>query len=277
MCSTEMGFPRYPTTRHISPTILGRRGGLVKNAAGAGRMQPIRADEVHVWLARLDVGDAWVTRLEADLSPDERERASRLRFERDRRRFVAAHAFLRRVLAQHVGCAPHAVPIERGANGKPELAPPDSTVRFNLAHSHELAVCALAVYRAVGIDVEHVRGLHELEGLGRRVLSERERATLRAWEGELADEAFLTAWTRKEAVLKARGEGLGREPAGVEVAFGPAEPARLLAVAGEPGGERRWTVQTVDAGPGYVAAVAAAGDGWVVRRFSGLADVSAWP
>jgi len=240
-------------------------------------MQPIRSDEVQVWLAPLEVGDSWATRLGADLSPDERERASRLRFERDRRRFVAAHAFLRRVLAQHLECAPQAVPIERGANGKPELAPPDSPVRFNLARSHELAVCAFALDREVGVDVERVRRVPELERLASRVLSQREQAALRAWEGELADQAFLTAWTRKEAVLKARGEGLGREPAGVEVAFGPAEPARLLAVAGEPGAERRWTVQAVDAGPGYVAAVAADGHGWVVRRFSGLAEVSAAP
>jgi 4'-phosphopantetheinyl transferase len=261
--------------RHIPP-ILGRRTGLVKRAGGAGSREPIPRDEVHVWIASLELGDSRVIRLESDLSTEERERASRLRFQRDRGRFVAAHGFLRRVLAHYLGCAPRTVPIRAGANGKPELVSPVS-VRFNLAHSDEVVVCALAVDREVGIDVERVMRVRDLDALARRVLSEREQATLFALDGELADEAFYTAWTRKEAVLKARGEGLGREPAGVEVAFGPAEPARLLAVAGEPGGERRWTVQSVDAGPGYVAAVAAEGDGWVVRRFSGLADVSAWP
>jgi 4'-phosphopantetheinyl transferase len=255
--------------RHIS-SILGRRRGLVKRAGGAGSREPIPRDEVHVWVARLDGVDA---RLEADLSTEEQERASRLRFERDRGHFVAAHSFLRRVLAHYLGCAPRAVPIRAGANGKPELVSP-ATVRFNLAHSHEVAVCALAVDREVGIDVERVRRVRDLDALARRVLSEREQAALCALNGELAEEAFYAAWTRKEAVLKASGEGLGREPAGVEVSFEPEGPARLLAVAGEPGAERRWTVQAFDAAPGYVAAVAAEGDAWVVRRFSGLADVS---
>jgi 4'-phosphopantetheinyl transferase len=125
-------------------------------------------------------------------------------------------------------------------------------------------VCALALDREVGIDVERVRG--GLDGLVPRVLSEREREALRAWPGEQAGEAFLAAWTRKEAFLKARGEGLGRDPASVEVSLGPGEPARLLAVAGEPGAERRWTLEAVDVGPGYVAAVAAEGAGWAVHR-----------
>ncbi|HUP32596.1 MAG TPA: 4'-phosphopantetheinyl transferase superfamily protein [Gaiellaceae bacterium] len=227
-------------------------------------------DEVRVWVAPLDVGDCPLGELEADLSTGERERASRLRFERDRHRFVAAHAFLRRVLAHSLGCAAPAVPIVRGAGGKPELASTRSgsraTLRFNLAHSGELVVCATALEREVGIDVERVRPVRGLDGLARRVLSEREQAAFRARSGGQADEAFLTAWTRKEAVLKARGEGLGCEPASVEVAFGPGEPARLLAVAGEPGAELRWTLQALDAGPGHVAAVAAEGDGWLVRR-----------
>jgi 4'-phosphopantetheinyl transferase len=230
----------------------------------------IAQDEVRVWVAALDVGDDRLADLEADLSPDELERASRLGFEEDRRRFVAAHGFLRRVLAHHLGCVPKAVLFRAGANGKPELVRPGSSdragLRFNLAYSSNLAVCALALDREVGVDVERVREVPGLDLLASRVLSEREQEALRAWDSELAGQTFLTAWTLKEAVLKARGEGLGREPVDVEVSLEPAGTARLLAIAGEPGAERRWTLQALDAGPGYVAAVAAEGDGWFVRR-----------
>lgn len=237
--------------------------------------------EVQVWLARLDVDDARLRRLAADLSPEELERASRLRFEQDRSRFVAAHAFLRRVLARRLGCSPREVAFRRGATGKPELVPRASArlseLRFNLAHSHDLAACALALDREVGIDVERIREVPGLDDLVRKVLSHREQAALRAWDGEHAAEAFLTAWTRKEAVLKARGEGLTREPRGVEISLDAHGPARLLAVVGDPGAEQRWAVHAVDAGSEYVAAVAAAGDDWLVRRIwdSGLADLSA--
>lgn len=225
----------YPTTRHISrPRFSGE-------ARGGSRRLP--AGEVHVWVARLGTDD------DADLSTEERERAARLLFEGDRRRFVAAHVFLRRVLAQYLGCTPDAVPIAPGASGKPQLG---SSLRFNLAHSDDVAVCALALDREVGIDVERVRPVRDLDALARRVLSKREYAAFRASGDE---RAFLTAWTRKEAVLKARGEGLAREPAALDAS---------VDVEG-------WTVQAFDAAPGFVASVAAEGDGWVVRCF-GLED-----
>lgn len=138
-------------------------------------------------------------------------------------------------------------------------------LRFNLAHSHELAACAVAADREVGIDVEALQGVAEA-GLARRILSEREHAVFRALEAEVAEAALLAAWTRKEAVLKARGEGLRREPAEVEVSFEPERPARVIAIAGDPGAELRWSVQELDVGTGYIGAVAAEGEDWVVRR-----------
>lgn len=196
------------------------------------------------------------------MSEEERERASRLRFEAHRRRFVAAHGFLRGVLARHLGCAPNAVGIV--SDGKPRLAA-DAALRFNLAHSDAFAICAVALEREVGVDIERVRRLGDADRLARSVLSERERSELVRWGATRIDEAFLTAWTRKEAVLKARGEGLGRDPATVEVVLDPDRPAGLLAIVGEPGAESRWTLRAFDAAPGYVAAVAGQGAGWRVR------------
>lgn len=227
-------------------------------------------DEVDVWFATLSVHEALLARLERTLSEEERERASRLRFDELRRRFVVAHGFLRSVLARYLQCAPEAVRIVPGPRGKPEVAADAArgiaSLRFNLSHSEELAGCAVALHREVGIDVERVRDLSDVDGLARTVLTERERAQLSSWGRERAAEGFITAWTRKEAVLKARGEGLGRDPAAVEISLDPNGPPRLVAVTGDPGAERRWTVCAVEPVFGYLVAVAAEGADWRVRR-----------
>ena len=215
----------------------------------------VSAGRIDVWVAGLDVADGVLAGLEADLSQEELERASRLRFEEHRRRFVAAHGFLRRVLARRLGCAPDEVAFAVGPNGKPRLAV-GSALRFNLAHSDGLAVCAVADEREVGVDVERVRRVGDVDRLAHTVLSKRELAELARWGPDRVDEGFLTAWTRKEAVLKARGEGLGRDLATVEVSLDPAAPASLLEIVGEPGTENRWSLHALEAAPGYVAAVA---------------------
>lgn len=239
-------------------------------ASAISAAPPLARAEVAVWIATLSDHEDFLPRLEETLSDTERERASRLRFEELRRRFVVAHAFLRSVLAGYARCAPEAVRVVPGPHGKPELAAATdrrgASLRFNLSHSEDVAACAVALEREVGIDVERVRDLWQVDGLARTVLTEREQSQLGSWGRERASEAFVTAWTRKEAVLKARGEGLGRDPAAVEVSLDPDAPPRLLAVAGDPGAERRWSVSAVEAVPGYLAAVAAEGDDWWVTR-----------
>ena len=226
---------------------------------------PLACDQVDVWIATLSVREDHLRQLEGTLSDEELERASRLRFEELRRRFVVAHGFLRAVLAPYLRCAPRALRIVSGPHGKPELEAATS-LRFNLSHSEEVAACAVTLEREVGIDVERVRDLSEVDGLAQTVLTERERAQLGSWGRDRASEGFLTAWTLKEAVMKARGEGLGLDPAAVEISLDPDAPRRLLAVAGDPGAERRWSVRAVRAAPGYLDAVAAEGERWEVRR-----------
>lgn len=211
--------------------------------------------EAHVWHAALDLPGPSLDALAESLSPQELERAARFRFERDRRRYVTAHAFLRALLGRYLGRAAGAVPLELEASGKPRLASP-TPLRFNLAHSGELAIAVVADGRDVGADVERVRTLRRARGLARRVLSAGELAEL----GEGCTEAvLLSCWTRKEAVLKASGDGLRRDPATVEVGSGAGAEAVLVTLPGNGGGQ--WSVISLAPAAGYVAAIAVRGAG----------------
>ena len=225
--------------------------GMREPAPGAG--------EAHVWHAPLDPTAPALEALAAWLSPAERERAGRFKFERGRRRHVTAHAFLRGLLGGYLGCAPEAVALEAGAGGKPALASPE-TLRFNLAHSEEIAMVVIAGDRDVGVDVERIRPLRSGPGLARRVLSAGELEDL----GSEPDQTDLLAcWTRKEAVLKALGAGLRRDPATVEVG---ARGTALVTLSGNGAAGGQWSVVSLAPVPGYVAAVAARGPALAVRE-----------
>ena len=172
------------------------------------------------------------------LSPDERERADRFVFARDRDRFVAGRAFLRLLLAQYLGCEPRALRFRYGPNGKPALADERSDLHFNLAHSGALAVCALARGSELGVDLERLRPIRDAEGVVRSAFSPREVARLESLPETARLRAFYEGWTRKEAFLKALGHGLARPLDSFDVTLGPGEPPRLLRTLGRPGGGR---------------------------------------
>lgn len=178
-------------------------------------------ETVDIWL--IDV--AGVEPSTDALSDDERARAERMRLDEPRRRFVASHLALRTVLSRYV----EPVDIVVDDNGKPRLA--TGEIRFNLSHSGEVAAVAVAD-QEVGIDVQEVRKLHDPDALARRILA----------PGE-AGVDLLRAWARKEAVVKATGEGLRRNLAEVQV-YPPAGP---------------WWVEDIAVPEGYVGAVAGLG------------------
>lgn len=219
-----------------------------------------RGREVHVWHAHLDdlalVGDE----VRACLSRAEQERAARLRFERHRRRFQASHVFVRGVLGRYLGCPPAAVGLGESERGKPELAAGGRGLRFNLSHSSDVAVLVVAAGREVGSDVEALAGRpRPLDALGPRVLSPAELAEFAATDAADRQAAFLRAWTRKEAVLKASGTGIDRDLTTVEVGISAGE--RVITLAGEEAGDSEWSVASVDPAAGYLGAVAARGAG----------------
>jgi 4'-phosphopantetheinyl transferase len=201
------------------------------------------------------------------LERDERARAGRFVSERDRGRFVAGRAFLRMLLARHVGVPPGDLRFRYGAYGKPAIAGAGRDVRFNLAHSDVLAVCAVGEgCGEIGVDIERVRPVADAGLVSRAFLSPVELARLAALPEPARLRAFYEAWTRKEAILKTLGCGLSRRLEDLEVSFGPGEPARLLRSLSDPGEVERFWLHAFEPEAGYVGAVALAGRAVQVRQ-----------
>jgi 4'-phosphopantetheinyl transferase len=208
-------------------------------------------------------------RLYGTLAEDERQRAARFHFARDRDRFIAARGFLRDVLGRYLRVAPAELRFVYSPYGKPALgAEFDQRLRFNLSHAHKLALCAVTLERAIGVDVEHIRPEFADEDVARRFFSAPEVARLSALPREQYAGAFFNCWTRKEAYIKARGEGLSMPLDRFEVSLVPGEPAALRNTFDDPAEAARWSLQALAPGPGYVGAVAAAGQGWGISRWA---------
>lgn len=233
-------------------------------------------DKVHVWRASLEQPEETLRQLRRLLSPDERSRAERFYFERDRRRFVVARGRLRQLIGRYLDLAPEAICFSYNAYGKPALArqahPDAAALCFNLSHSHELALYAFTCGREVGIDVEYMRRDIEYEELARHSFSAQEQAVLHALPLDLKSEGFYNCWTRKEAYIKARGAGLAIPLDLFDVTLRPGEPAVLLASREDTREPQRWQFTALAPGPDYAGALAVEGRGWLLRAFS--ADAS---
>ena len=186
------------------------------------------------------------------LDAHERARTARFHFERDRGRYVAAHVALRQLLARRTGRDAASLAIEAGPYGKPYLAGAPRCA-FSLSHSDELALVALADDGEIGVDLECVRPLSDLEGLERQCLTAGERRELAGLAPDQRELAFLRRWTRKEACLKALGTGLHVEPS--TFAVGDADGAQEVCVS-TIFGARNVRVHGIDIAPGWVGAVA---------------------
>jgi 4'-phosphopantetheinyl transferase len=179
------------------------------------------------------------------LDDEERARAMRFVRPRDRHRFVLAHAALRLFVARCLDVQPAAVRYESGANGKPRLAPGLPSLEFNLSHSGDWGLLAVARDRLVGTDVEQVRDVPDALSIADGHFSAAERQVLRSLRAAERQDAFFRCWTRKEAMVKATGDGLGSTSA-------------LTRVDGRPGDAAGWSLRDLTAPPGYAAAGAAA-------------------
>ena len=203
-------------------------------------------------------------KLEQILSKDEQTRAARFHFQRDRRRFAVGRGILRAILGGYLNVEPDQVEFCYGAHGKPYLAGnlDDSALRFNLAHSHELVVYAFACGRDIGVDLEYIRPIPNFERISANFFSARENAALNSLPAEQRQEAFFNCWTRKEAYIKALGDGLAHPLDQFDVSLIPGEPVRLLSVEQAPEEVSRWRFQAFTPTPGYAAAVVVEGHDW---------------
>lgn len=214
--------------------------------------------EVHAWHVRLDAVEAGLPDLARLLGEDERARAARYRFEKDRAEYTLTRGILRRLLESYGVAAAGEVRFAYGPRGKPELAAghgPDP-IRFNVSHSHGAAVVALTRVRPVGVDVERVRDTKDADGLVARFFAEEERAEYRSLPPGDRLRAFFRGWTRKEAFIKATGEGLGTPLDSFAVSLGPDVPPRLLRIDADPAGVAGWTIVDLSADSTHIVALA---------------------
>ena len=221
-------------------------------------------DEVHVWRATLDQTPSQIQSFLHNLAADEQARAERFYFERDRERFIVARGVLRAILSGYLNRVPECLSFCYSSHGKPALAGESGgdAIRFNVAHSHGVALYAVTRGREVGIDLERISFDLAVAEIAERFFSRREVAMLRTLPTEVQRQAFFRCWTRKEAYIKARGEGLSLPLDQFDVSLAPGEPAAVLGTQQDPSEASRWALQELAPAHGYIAALAVEGHGW---------------
>jgi len=236
--SSESGWPSPPT----HPELVG--------------------DEIHVWCAGLDELVPDLPAFARLLSESERKRAGRFQLDRDRDRFIVRHGVLRLILGRYLKIDPARLVFAYESRGKPMVCLPDGKlpIQFNLSHSDGLALIAGTRQAALGIDVERVRFVPEADQIAAKFFSPQESAVLNAIPEEQKMEAFFHCWTRKEAYLKATGEGIADALPLIEVSLTPGQPARLSKINDDTLAASRWRLSQLAPAPGFVGALAIKAD-----------------
>ena len=222
----------------------------------------LQTGEVHVWRLALEQPSE---RFVALLDPDERSRANRFHFDKDRKHFVVARGFLRVLLGRYLKRDPKQLKFSYGPYGKPSLNG-EELLRFNMSHSHGMALYALTEGRDIGVDVEYVRADFTSDDIARRFFSPFEVEALCGLPTEERVASFFRCWTRKEAYIKATGRGLSQPLDGFDVTLAPAESAALLRT--DAGAHEHWSMANIEVGPGYAGAVAVEGPVTAIRYWN---------
>jgi len=234
----------------------------------AGMDFTLAENQVDIW--QIDIGG------EADsiqerrslLSSDEVERADRFHFEKHRRRFVKARAAMRQILGAYAGIPAKELSFAYGAKGKPHLSgdAEKSAIQFNLSHSQDAAILAVTRGLTVGIDIEWINPEFATEEIATRFFAQGEVECLQTLPVAERADGFFACWTRKEAYIKALGDGLSVPLDSFEVGFGPGTPAALLQVKTDPGEVARWSMYDLEVAQGYRAALVVQGKGHGLRH-----------
>ena len=220
-----------------------------------------KSTQIEVVTARLDVEPEALRTAAALLSPAEQHKANRFVFDCDRRRFIVARSRLRRLLGARLSVRPEGVELVYGKHGKPALARRFSgaNVHFNVAHTEDVAVFAFSSELDIGVDVETVRVMRDAGEIAARFFSRTEYAAYCALAPDDKPLGFLTCWTRKEAFVKALGDGLYQplnsfDTSGSRPLF--EAQARNLRTGNATSNTRDWALHSFSPGPGLIAAVA---------------------
>lgn len=208
---------------------------------------------VHIWAVHLQ-GDHG--RYAATLSEDENARAERFYFDRDRNRFAAGRHALRHLLSGYLGLPAPQIEFSYSKYGKPDVKhlPEGLPLRFNVSHCEQWALIGLTLSHRVGVDIERIRLLDDVDGMARSCFSSRELDQFLAVPADRKAEAFFNCWTRKEAFVKACGEGLSHPLQDFDVTLVPDEPAEIQQVRGKGESAGVWSLADLRPVPGYVGA-----------------------
>jgi 4'-phosphopantetheinyl transferase len=216
--------------------------------------------EIHVWTARLVDAHHATADLLRILSREERARAARFAFERDRTRFIQAHGVVRQILSNYSDADAATLTFARNHHGKPHLIPRTNgpNLQFSVSHSGNCCMLAVRLDHSVGIDVEKVRDLPQAMDIVRSYFTPAESEALAALRGMARRDAFFALWTHKEAAVKGLGTSLAAYLGRIEFDLDPAGSLRLAAWDGDQSVAQNWSIVRLDPQPGYVAAVAGA-------------------
>jgi 4'-phosphopantetheinyl transferase len=216
-------------------------------------MNALSVEEIHLWFLDLAVSKEEIDRFRSLLSPEEIARADRYHFDRDRHRFTVARGRLRQLLGEYTGIEPQKIDFTYSDRGKPRI---NASIQFNLSHSGEVALYGFGGNRRIGVDVEEMRSIDDLEGLTKRFFCDREHELIK---NSLDKEGlFFQLWTAKEAYLKAIGTGIAGGLDAVEVSI---EPLGIANVEG------KWSLWTCRPRENYIATVAIEGNPPQVKTF----------
>ncbi len=232
----------------------------------------LREDEVHLWRIDLDKVAVAESRWRTVLSQDEITRADRFKFTRDRQNFTATRALLRILVGSYLTRNPQQLSFTYGENGKPYFRQGPAEVDFNVSHSGERALIAIARGRPLGVDIEQIRGNIDCESLARHYFSTSEEAALFTLEVSERSRAFFRCWTRKESYIKARGAGLALPLHSFDVSLSQTERNLLLATRPDASEAALWSIRAIETGEGYEAALCGKGRDWILR--SPCADIN---
>lgn len=227
---------------------------------GATFAPPVLArNEIHVCHLRLGMNQSAVEKPRNLLAPDELDRARRFRFDDNRNDYIACRDALRLLLGHYLHVTPQELRFNYSEYGRPSLigSDPAETVEFNLSHTAGAALLAFARGRRIGIDIERVRRDFSTAEIAERFFSLNERMVLRGLPQEQRHQAFFECWTRKEAFIKALGEGLSHPLDQFDVSLTPGKPAALLATRPDAGQARRWLMWNLQVPGEYAAALVA--------------------
>ena len=222
--------------------------------------------DVHVWRASLTVSEARLADFHAILADDERVRAARFRNPLHGAHYTVGRGVLRMLLGRYLRRQPPDIHFSYSGYGKPFIKDA-AAPRFNLSHSQEVALYAFTLRREIGIDIEYVRPVPSRDQIAKQFFSPNEIQALRALPAAQQDTGFFNCWTRKEAYIKAHGEGLSLPLHQFDVTLAPGEPAALLETRVALDRADRWTLQALWPGANYAAALVVEGRDWTLSTW----------